>query len=479
MTTATVTRHDAPVRRARKGSATARARADRLALAIALSERGFAVFPLRAGSKVPAVRGDWEGLACSDPAQLRARGWPAGGNVGIACGPSALFVLDLDVSKAPAPGDAASADAKPGADEPRDGSAVLRELAAGRPIPPTLTVATPSGGTHLYYRADPAAGLRNTVARLGPLIDTRAAGGYVVGPGSAIGGRRYEITADLPIAPVPQWIVDELTRRHQPEGPPTPSPPPGRPDPRALRRDGSATAAYAAAALRNETERVLTAPIGTRNDTLNRSAYALGRLVGAGLLDGDQVTTELFIAARRNGLPAREASSTLASGLGAGIDRPRFPARPRPATAVRPAAAQAAPPLPPGPSMSDTGTSLPAPVISALKEVDRAYDGAALCAAPLVFNRDWRQVRSLVDSLRDVRDAARPAPSDARRAASLCYRIASRADALAERFPAPGRKRARSPLGKALRQLQVAADSACDALAAAQRGAAEPAAEAA
>ncbi|MGH6657765.1 MAG: bifunctional DNA primase/polymerase [Actinocrinis sp.] len=453
MTTTTVARHDAPARRRPTGPRAVRSAADRLELAIALAARGFAVFPLRPDSKVPAVRGDWEGLASADPARLRARGWPANGNVGIACGPSDLFVLDLDIAK-----DTDAPAVSAAVDEPREGAKVLRDLAAGRPIPPTLTVATPSGGTHLYFRAEPSLRLRNTVARLGPLIDTRAAGGYVVGPGSTVAGRRYEIIVDLPIAPVPRWIVVELAGRHQTEAPSTPPAALGRPDLHVSQRAGSA-AAYAAAALRNEAERVLTARVGARNDTLNRAAYALGRLIGAGQLDRDQATTELFIAARRNGLPAREAASTLASGLGAGIGRPRPPAAPyvarksprteyklEPAGAVRASVAAA--------------SSIPASTITALKAVERAYDAAALCAAPLVSDCDWRRIRTLVDVLRDLRDSPRPAPSDARHAASLCARIAGLAETLAQRCPAPGRKRARSPLGKALRALRRAADAA-------------------
>lgn len=444
----------------------------RLGAALALAERGFAVFPLRPGSKVPAVRGDWEGLAVADPRRLREVGWPVGGNIGVACGPSGLFVLDLDVAKDPS-GDLA-------ADEPSDGAAVLRELAAGRPVPDTFTVTTPSGGTHLYFRAPAVPRLRNTVARLGPLIDTRAVGGYVVGPGSVIRGRRYEIAADLPIAPVPRWIVRELMAKSRAEPPALPPAPVRRSDVAGSSPTGAAAAVYGAAALRNEVERVLAARVGTRNDTLNRAAYALGRLVGAGILDRDLAASELYHAARRIGLPARESSSTLASGLGAGIARPRFPARSRPiASAARTVAASGRSGGREGArsSVSATATAtveqptrhqfpqFSAEVIDALRVVDRAYDAAALCAAPLVLSRDWRRIRALADALRDLRDSPRPAPPDVRRATSLCEAVSSLAAALARDFPAPGRRRARSPLGNALRDLNRAALAAIDVLA--------------
>ena len=487
---------------------------DRLEVALELAERGFAVFPLRPDSKVPAVRGDWEGLAVADPLRLRELGWPPGGNIGIACGPSGLFVLDLDVAKHPDPTPTPTTDTTTRTeltDEPPDGMAVLDELAAGRPIPPTFTVATPSGGRHLYFRPPNTLKLRNTVARLGPLIDTRAAGGYVVAPGSVIHSRRYEIVEDAPIAPVPRWIVRELILRSRAALPP---PPVIRPTVAGPRQPADAVAAYGAAALRNETERVLAAQTGTRNDTLNRAAYALGRLIGAGILDRDLAASELFHAARRAGLPARECASTLASGLGAGMARPRFPVRRRPAvvaTRIRPAAppnptpptpaaaeaarteaastgaataetanAEAASTAPVSTEAASTETvriealamsaSRAAEVLSALRDVDRAYDAAARCAAPLVFSRDWRRIRALVDALRDLRDAPRPGAAEAqrakaRRAKALCAAVGELAESLARDFPAPGRKRARSPLGNALRALSRSANAANEALA--------------
>lgn len=228
------------------------------------------------------------------------------------------------------------------------------------------------------------------------------------------------------------------------------------------RPTGAAAAAYGAAALRNEVERVLAARIGTRNDTLNRAAYALGRLIGAGALDRDLAASELFHAARRVGLSARETSSTLASGLRAGIARPRYPARGLHHSAVRGSAQQPAnreqPPR-------YTPASFGRDAVVALRAVDRAYDATALCAAPLVFSRDWRRIRALADALRDLRDTPRPTSADVRRAASLCEAVSGLAAALAHDFPAPGRRRARSPLGNALRDLNRAADAAIAALA--------------
>jgi hypothetical protein len=75
---------------------------------------------------------------------------------------------------------------------------------------------------------------------------------------------------------------------------------------------------YAEAALAAEADRVARAPVGARNDTLNRAAFALGRLVGAGLLDEASVRRELARAARHAGLGRAETVRTIRSGLTAG-----------------------------------------------------------------------------------------------------------------------------------------------------------------
>ncbi|MFD3998914.1 bifunctional DNA primase/polymerase [Streptomyces sp. NPDC058583] len=62
----------------------------------------------------------------------------------------------------------------------------------GEEVPETFAVAVPSGGRHLYYRA-PMGCTSGGRTALGPGIDVRGpgqrSGGYLVGPGSVIGGR--------------------------------------------------------------------------------------------------------------------------------------------------------------------------------------------------------------------------------------------------------------------------------------------------
>lgn len=96
--------------------------------------------------------------------------------------------------------------------------------------------------------------------------------------------------------------------------------------------------AYALAALRGEAEQVAAATEGTRNDTLNRAWFRLGRHVGAGTIDADTVRAALADAARAAGLPQTEIDTVLrvdsTSALHAGTAHPRHPTPLDPAPAV-------------------------------------------------------------------------------------------------------------------------------------------------
>src|SRR5690348_15792713 len=77
------------------------------------------------------------------------------------------------------------------------------------------------------------------------------------------------------------------------------------------------TTVYGLAALQSECERVAAAPEGCRNDTLNKAAFALGRLVAAGALEEAAARAALASAAQEAGLPPGEAGRTIGSGLAA------------------------------------------------------------------------------------------------------------------------------------------------------------------
>ena len=75
-----------------------------------------------------------------------------------------------------------------------DGVKAFRDLCSDLDIdlPETYQVSTPSGGQHLYFCTRSAKSIRNSAKKLGPGIDVRGEGGYVVGEGSKIKGKRYK-----------------------------------------------------------------------------------------------------------------------------------------------------------------------------------------------------------------------------------------------------------------------------------------------
>jgi hypothetical protein len=293
---------------------TAKERSEMFEQAVDLALQGFAVFPLKPGTKRPMFKG-WEKLASTDPRQI-ARWWNATptANIGIACGPSHLLVIDLDKAKRP--------------DGPRHGQETLAKLAAGRELPHTLAVASARGERHLYFRQPNGANLGITTGSdtsgLGPLVDTRGHSGFIVAPGSVFEGGTYRTEHEAAVAPLPAWIVDELAKHSTVVEPPT-APVPSR-MPVTDRRHS----AYGNAALKRSANTVATAPEGTRNDTLNRESFRLGRLIGGGVIDRNDAVPELRRAAHRAGLPPDEAANTIAPGLSAGIGHPRFIPDPAP-----------------------------------------------------------------------------------------------------------------------------------------------------
>ncbi|UQU63824.1 bifunctional DNA primase/polymerase [Couchioplanes caeruleus] len=182
----------------------------------------------------------------------------------------------------------------------------LRHLLGGA-MPAGPQVRTGGGGWHFWFTPT---GYGNRVHLL-PGVDWRGAGGYVLAPPSrhANGTSYYWVVRpDVACPPAPEALCGLIAG----PGPPALGAPAGgraqivHPD------------RYAAVALEAEADRVARAPVGTRNDTLNRAAFALGRLVAAGLLDAAAVTRELLAAAAWAGLGRAETVRTIRSGLTAG-----------------------------------------------------------------------------------------------------------------------------------------------------------------
>ena len=131
--------------------------------AMALANRGLAVFPVDPLTKAPKTA-----HGCLDATRSEAsiiqlwRKWPSAG-IGAATGkPSGIVAIDVD---------------------PRSGGEDGFAQLAGKLGNPgqTVRVLTPSGGYHLWYRA-PAAAVACSAGKLAPGVDVRADGGYCVAP---------------------------------------------------------------------------------------------------------------------------------------------------------------------------------------------------------------------------------------------------------------------------------------------------------
>lgn len=284
-------------------------RAELLDTALSAAVRGWHVFPCLPGRKQPALRANWQGIATTDPTRIRTWWRKIPYNIGIACGPSGLVVLDLDV-----PGHGVGQAAANVA----SGAQSLAELCIqhDEPYPSnTMVVQTPSGGYHLYYQS-PQERIPNSAGKLAPRVDVRGAGGYVIARGSRTSEGAYETIRPRTPAPLPAWI-GKLARQ-----PDSPLVRPAGPRPIS---DGSA---YADAVLGYEVENVAKAKEGNRNDTLFKSARSLGQLVAGGVLGVDIVRAELAQAAETAGLGRVEIARSIESGLKSGARMPRGRSRP-------------------------------------------------------------------------------------------------------------------------------------------------------
>src|SRR3954463_4289243 len=165
-----------------------------MSVALRLAALGWYVFPLRSRDKRPLPNFTrWEDRATRDADRIYLWWREMPYNIGIATGPSKLLVIDCDTAE----------------DDTVDWRLTPAGVTIrGRLLPATFTVRTPSGGRHLYFQAPGHPTLGNTAGMLGRHVDTRGAGGYVVGPGSACSTGYYTIISDNPVVRLPQWVVE-------------------------------------------------------------------------------------------------------------------------------------------------------------------------------------------------------------------------------------------------------------------------------
>lgn len=209
----------------------------RLGDAVTAVQLGFHIFPLEPNEKTPirihqdkskddapwTVR--WSEIATNDINTV-VEWWTyaPNANIGIACKPSSIFVVDCDRPKSDH-----LLRSTPWAylhDEfgPRpDGETVFYKVAEryGGPeklasVFDTYTVTTGSGGVHYYYRwPEGVQSSQDSIAR--GVLDVRGnggqRGGYVLADGSVTDKGPYRVAQKLDIAPAPAWLIKLCSER--------------------------------------------------------------------------------------------------------------------------------------------------------------------------------------------------------------------------------------------------------------------------
>ncbi|MGY4967032.1 bifunctional DNA primase/polymerase [Streptomyces sp. 900105245] len=280
-----------------------------LASALTAADRAWPVIPLHPRAKRPAGHPERacpgtgrcanghrtpEQRATTDHVLIHATWAMRPYNVGIATGPAGLLVIDLDTLKPEEPKGAP------------DGATSLAALCerTGQTVPTTYRVRTARGGEHLYFTAPSGVRLKCSANRLGPHIDTRAWGGYVVAPGSTTPDGAYEVADDAPVAPLPAWLAALLTEQPKPATVPL-----------APVRTGTRAAQVA---LERECAVIMAATQGGpdgRNNTLHKSACKVARFVAWGDLPRHVAEQAIQGAGESTGLPPAECRTTIRSAM--------------------------------------------------------------------------------------------------------------------------------------------------------------------
>lgn len=196
--------------------------------ALTAQRRGFAIFPVAAGAKTPhRLAGSWGETATNDINQI-IHFWTRvdpEANVGIACKPSQLLVVDLDQAKEP--WNLRGTDwayLHEGYGPLVDGEAVWDEMMFKSGDEPytraldTYSVRTGSGGLHLYYQWPAHWPRISQASPIKGVVDVRGNGGqyggYVLAEGSMVNGAPYWPEDDQKGPQIaPEWIRQLVAER--------------------------------------------------------------------------------------------------------------------------------------------------------------------------------------------------------------------------------------------------------------------------
>jgi len=161
--------------------------------ALELAAAGVPVFPCRRDDKRPLVS---QGFKAASTDAVEVRGWWArmrGALIGMPTGAaSGFWVLDIDTK---------------GGEPPDD---ILQALQMEFGDFDAPVVRTPSGGLHVYFRADARIRINGSGKTWRPQIDWRGEGGYVCVPPSENGAAAYRLMQDGEIADAPPALVAQI-----------------------------------------------------------------------------------------------------------------------------------------------------------------------------------------------------------------------------------------------------------------------------
>jgi Bifunctional DNA primase/polymerase, N-terminal len=165
-----------------------------LRAALAYAGRGVPVFPCEPGGKRPLTRnGHWDATTDRRAIERWWRRQPSA-NIGLPTGKeSGIVVLDVDADGGP--------------------ESLAKLEREGAPVPKTARTRTGGGGFHLFFRYPGITEIRNSAGLLGPGLDVRGEGGYVVVPPSRTRGP-YEWVDRSPLVEA-SWLIERLTERDE------------------------------------------------------------------------------------------------------------------------------------------------------------------------------------------------------------------------------------------------------------------------
>lgn len=175
--------------------------------ALDYAKRGYFVFPAKFAEKQKLGHTSAEKSngnpwgATKDPHEIRSywRRWPRAA-IGLPTGAvNGFFVIDVDTPEG----------------HDHDGNESLIKLTVQHgSLTWTRMAETPTGSTHYYFKQPPGILIPSSASKLGPSIDVRGDGGFIMAPPSIRPGRgEYAWINHVAITEAPKWLTDLVAAR--------------------------------------------------------------------------------------------------------------------------------------------------------------------------------------------------------------------------------------------------------------------------